>query len=539
VHWVDDIAVNHLLTKRRSHVIASGTSISGEIHVGNAGDIIMGDGIARAVRERGGEAKIVWIMDDVDGLRSIPKGLPESFAEHLGKPVYNVPDPWGCHERYTKHFAERFLVSLREADIQPEIVSGYEMYRDGRYEPETKVAQEQGELIRRIIREVSGSKKEEAWLPFEALCEKCGKISSTRAERVEGDRVFYRCIGGVAGHKEMKGCGHEGLGSLRHGKLPWVVEWAARWKILGVTCEPFGKEHGAAGGSYDRSSRIVQEVFGYPAPHPVMYEFILEGGKKISSSKGNVFTIRQMEELAPVDVVRFFFFRTYPDKHKEFKFPVDMVQLISEFERFEHVHFGLRQDAPEDELGDMKRAYALSRVGPPLEACPTISMKHLMMVSNVAKDWVDARKVLDRQGLDVRPEAETGRRFELGKRLMAAYFAWLEQNKERLQPRELARYLGAVDRFEVAPTRPGVEITPAQSSYLRQLAHRLELADWRAEQIHIIVHETAKESGLGPKDAFMAVYLAILGQANGPRAGFLLSALDRTFVTLRLKEMAA
>ena len=25
------------------------------------------------------------------------------------------------------------------------------------------------------------------------------------------------------------------------GKLTWRVEWAARWKIFGVTCEPFGK----------------------------------------------------------------------------------------------------------------------------------------------------------------------------------------------------------------------------------------------------------------------------------------------------------
>ena len=33
--------------------------------------------------------------------------------------------------------------------------------------------------------------------------------------------------------------------------MPWRVDWAARWAIHGITCEPAGKDHGAAGGSYD------------------------------------------------------------------------------------------------------------------------------------------------------------------------------------------------------------------------------------------------------------------------------------------------
>ena len=44
-----------------------------------------------------------------------------------------------------------------------------------------------------------------------------------------------------------------------NGKLTWRVEWAARWKIFNVTCEPFGKDHAASGGSYDVSSIISKE----------------------------------------------------------------------------------------------------------------------------------------------------------------------------------------------------------------------------------------------------------------------------------------
>ena len=44
--------------------------------------------------------------------------------------------------------------------------------------------------------------------------------------------------------------GIEGKSDIRkaHGKMPWRVDWAARWAIHGITCEPAGKDHGAAGG---------------------------------------------------------------------------------------------------------------------------------------------------------------------------------------------------------------------------------------------------------------------------------------------------
>jgi len=52
------------------------------------------------------------------------------------------------------------------------------------------------------------------------------------------------------------------------------VDWPARWPIFNVTVEPFGKDHATAGGSYDTGKRISEEIYDYPAPFPMVYEWI-------------------------------------------------------------------------------------------------------------------------------------------------------------------------------------------------------------------------------------------------------------------------
>ena len=318
----------------------------------------------------------------------------------------------------------------------------------------------------------------------------------------------------------MAGCGHEGWTSLRNGKLPWRVEWAARWKILGVTCEPFGKEHSAAGGSYDTSERISREVFDYPPPFPVPYEYILIGGKKMSSSKGNVFTIRQMLDVAPPDIPRFFFFRTYPNKHKEFSFPGDMLPLMDEFERFERAHYGEDQGFPEKEVEDAKRAYVLSRLSPPPAKKSLVGYQHLQVVCQVAKSWPEAVAVLARTGMEVDVnDAETKTKFE-----KAASYVDLHFPLEK--------------KFTLATEKPAVPLTDAQRKYASSLADQLsQLQQWSPEVIHQVVHALGKESGLGAGAAFQTVYLSFLARTNGPRAGFFLSSLDKEFVVCRLREM--
>ncbi|MBS3815274.1 MAG: lysine--tRNA ligase, partial [Hadesarchaea archaeon] len=84
MHWIDQKA-RKILKRKEKHVVASGISISGHIHIGHSNDVFIADAVSKAVDEQGGEAKVIWYSDDFDPLRRIPWPLKEEgYKEHLG-----------------------------------------------------------------------------------------------------------------------------------------------------------------------------------------------------------------------------------------------------------------------------------------------------------------------------------------------------------------------------------------------------------------------------------------------------------------------
>ncbi|MDI3484167.1 MAG: lysyl-tRNA synthetase, class, partial [Methanobacteriaceae archaeon] len=68
-HWVERIADNLKKMDIKEHIIASGTSISGAIHIGNSCDVFIANAISRSLIENDIKAKTVWVADDHDPLR--------------------------------------------------------------------------------------------------------------------------------------------------------------------------------------------------------------------------------------------------------------------------------------------------------------------------------------------------------------------------------------------------------------------------------------------------------------------------------------
>jgi lysyl-tRNA synthetase class 1 len=78
----------------------------------------------------------------------------------------------------------------------------------------------------------------------------------------------------------------------------------------------------------------------------------------------------------------------------------------------------------------------------------------------------------------------------------------------------------------------------AQRAFLAALRERMANAGWNGETLQAAIFEAAREMELPAGRAFTALYLAFLGQPDGPRAGWLLASLDRSFVIGRLAEAA-
>src|SRR5579863_5431022 len=75
----------------------TGYGPSGLPHIGTFGEVARTTWVRRAFEAMSGaETRLISFSDDMDGLRKVPGNVPnqDMLAEHLGKPLTAVPDPF-------------------------------------------------------------------------------------------------------------------------------------------------------------------------------------------------------------------------------------------------------------------------------------------------------------------------------------------------------------------------------------------------------------------------------------------------------------
>lgn len=541
MHWADVLAEE--LSKRGSrHVLATAITPSGPIHVGNMREVLTTEMVHRGLERLGCDSELIYIADSYDPLRKVYPFLDEAtYKEHVGKPLSDIPCPGGCHESYAHHFIEPFLRDLEQLGVRPKVYHAHEMYRSGRYLDATRAAMDNAALIRDIIVRVAGreGKLPPHWIPFNVQCESCQRLNGPEPTLYEYPFIEYAC----------KACKHQGRKDIREpggGKLPWRVDWPARWKFLEVTFEAMGKDHAAAGSSWDTGIEIVDQVFHYPPPLRTVYEFIqLKSGGAMHSSAGNAVSGSEMLRMTPPEVLRFLIARYQPNKHIDFDPGLGIIDLTNEYDRWEQAYFTAGPASREDpQFKEIDRVIELAQPNTlPVEAPPAVPYNHLVFLTDVtggtaaqqgadargraSSQWGEVKAILQRSGMvdALSPEAE----MHLKARVEHARY-WLD----RFAPPEARTTLVQ----EWTPERAAA-LGDGDRAFLRALHGKLANAPWNAESIHNAVHESGKESGLAGGKAFRAIYLAFLGQQRGPRAGHFLASLDKPFVLRRLQEASA
>ncbi len=336
MHWADVLA-EKLLKEKKKHVLATGITPSGPIHIGNMREILTTDAVYRSLLEKEGDAKLIDIADDFDPLRKVYPYLPKSYEQYVGKPISEIPCPCRNHESYADHYLISFLTSLKEIGVNPHVYRASEMYKNGDYAEAIQIALENTDKIRSIIETISKRKLPKEWLPFNILCKKCRRMNTAKPVLYEYPIIEYKCE-----------CGYEGEVDIRKGrvgKLPWRVDWPARWKMLGVTFEPCGKDLATVGGARDTGAKIVEEIYNYPHPALLVYEFILLKGKgAMHSSKGTALSSEEMLRMTPPEVLRFLLMKNQPERHIVFDSGLGLLSLVDEYDKEERVYFGKQEE---------------------------------------------------------------------------------------------------------------------------------------------------------------------------------------------------
>jgi lysyl-tRNA synthetase class 1 len=513
MHWADVMA-RELLQRGDSHVLATAITPSGPIHVGNMREVLTTEAVSRGVVDAGGQAELIYIGDTFDPLRKVYPFLSDSYEDHVGRPLSDIPCPCGSHDSYAQHFLQPFLSSLEELGVTPTVHLAHTLYQEGAYNEAINAALNHADDIRRILNSIANRDLPKGWVPFTVRCPDCGRLAG-EVTGYDWPHISYHC----------SSCDEDGEVDVEDGgvgKLPWRVDWPARWKMFDVTFEAFGKDHAAAGGSWDTGQAIVQDIFEHAAPMPLVYEFIhLKGQGAMHGSTGTAIAAEDMLQMTPPEVLRFLLMKSEPSRHIEFDAGFGLLDLVDEYDRYERAYYG-EEDV---ELKEGKRIYELSQPSwmPPKHLPVQVPYRHLVTVVQIADDFDDMLAILRRNG-EINQLSEYARR-KLRDRLEKVNY-WLDH----FAPDEV--------QFEVQDTLPNIDLSTDQQRFFVTLSDKMEDIPWDAETIHQTIYDAAEAHNLSAGAAFRALYLILLGQKKGPRAGYFIHSLGREFMLQRLNEAA-
>jgi lysyl-tRNA synthetase class 1 len=338
-------------------VCASGISPSGPIHLGNLREMMVPHLVAEEIRSRGIPCEHILSWDDYDRLRKVPAGLPEDFAEHIGRPLTAVPDPMGEFPNWAERFKAPFRDALRRLGIEVREISQTEMYRSGAYadsiaravaaageidailgryrtlapagapppggEATVEVAADEGAAED----EESASAASVGYFPFRPYCDVCGRDTTTvtafDAASGQGDYACGAC--GTSGRFDIRG--------PATGKLVWKVDWPMRWAFENVAFEAGGVDHSSPGSSFTVGGSIVREVFDGEAPVYLPYSFVgVRGRAKLSGSAGGAPTPADALAILEPAIVRWIYARRRPNQAITIDFGPEVLRVYDEWD---------------------------------------------------------------------------------------------------------------------------------------------------------------------------------------------------------------
>lgn len=512
-YWLDQLVAE--INKKHPDgqiIVSSGISPSGPYHVGHAREILTADAIYRGLIEAGRTAKHFHFVDAHDALRKRYPYLPESYELEAGKPLVNVPAPDGKSKSYAHQYFGEYEISAKKLGINMEVFWTNELYDSAKFSELIALCLHKRDEIAKILKRVSGREVEADWVPIQVIDESSGSLHTAKIVGFDSDTGQVHYIG--SDQKEY-------FASIDSGKvkLDWRVDWPARWKLFGVQVEGFGREHATKGGSYDTGKAIAKEIFGIEAPIPVPYEIIALKGetKKMSSSLGNLVTLLDSLEIIPPEVLRYFTFKSRPERQLNFDSGTGLYTLIDEYARTE-------SETLAGEEPEFKRAWQIASLSGDNHVVSTVPFSHLVMLYQTAQGNVDKIfDLLSRTGheLAVKTQAESIRR-EL---------EYVDRWLDRFAPDNV--------KFEIQQICPEVIIEKSGNDFLNDLADELESSkDLVAEEIHQAVYNNATNIGLKPAEAFRLIYQLFIGKDHGPKVGFFLSSLERDFIINRLRRQS-
>lgn len=482
---------------------------SGRIHVGSLRGVIVHDLVYKALREIGVNAKFSYVFNDMDPMDGLPTYLDKNkWEKYMGQPLYKIPSPEPGFKSFAEYYAQEFIDVFTSLNCHPQIIWSSELYQSGKMDEIIKLFLNNADKVRDIYKRIAKAERKKNWYPYNPVCQRCGKIGTTNVYKWDGEYVYYRCEENMVAW--AKGCGFEGkIKPIKeNGKLPWKLDWPAHWKVIGVTIESSGKDHMSKGGSYDMAVHFCKDILKTNPPDAMGgYEWFTIGGKKMSSSKGIGSSAKEVSQILPPEVFRFFQVRTPITTHLDFSPNGNTIpDLFDDYDRCLNAYFlKLENKLPKEKAGevmmDFARIIKLSEVKPLPKK--RIYLPRFRTIANLLKNKNNNLKAF----------------FEKQKGSAIS-----NEEKEILDERiKYAKiYLENYAEEKIIVQQKQFIANDKQKQFLKLLAANLEKQNGDPQKT---VFETIKLTGIQPKEAFSAFYNTLSGKPYGPKAEDLINQL--------------
>ncbi|MBI1207704.1 MAG: lysine--tRNA ligase [Azospirillum sp.] len=462
----------------------TGYGPSGLPHIGTFGEVVRTTMVRQAFRRLSDiPTRLFCFSDDMDGLRKIPDNVPnpELIRPHLGKPLTQVPDPFGEFESFGHHNNARLRGFLDAFGFEYEFQSSTDWYRSGRFDRALLTVLRHYDEIMAVMLPSLREERAKSYSPFLPISPVSGRVLQVPIleHRAEYGTVVFEDEDGM--QKELPVTGG-------HCKLQWKPDWGMRWQALGVDYEMSGKDLIP---SVELAGKICRILDAKP-PEGFNYELFLDDkGQKISKSKGNGLTVEEWLRYAPPESLALYMFQK-PRSAKRLHFDV-IPRAVDEYldciRRF-------AAETPERQIESPAWHLHDGRVP---EAGSDLSFNLLLNLAGVAHaESKDALwGFISRYAPDASPETAP----------------------------LLDRLAGYAVRYYhdfVLPTKQYRAPTETERAALADLLAALEQLPRHADgaAIQTLVFEIGKRHPFPELKAwFQALYETLLGQATGPRMG--------------------
>ncbi len=466
-------------------VFETGYGPSGLPHIGTFGEVARTTMVRHALETISDvPTRLICFSDDMDALRKVPENIPnpELLEANLGKPLTQVPDPFGTHESFGAHNNARLQAFLDRFGFDYEFVSSTACYASGRFDAALLKMLEKFDEVMAIMLPTLGEERRKTYSPFLPIHPETGVVMQAPVEetRPEAGTIIWR--------DPETGKAYETPVTGGHCKLQWKPDWAMRWHALGVDYEMAGKD-------LTDSVKVGQKicrVLGSQPPETFIYELFLdEKGGKISKSKGNGLTIEEWLRYGSPESLQLFMFNK-PREARRLYFDViprhvdDYHAHLARYRQQDlkqrlanpvwHIHGG---EAPE---ADMPVTFAL--------LLNLVSASH-----SEDKDilWGFIRRYAPGASPETHPELDRLVEYAIN------YYEDFVKPTKRFRPPE------EKERAALADLEKKLAELPADAS---------------AQDIQNVVYEVGKAHAFeNLRDWFRALYEVLLGQPQGPRFG--------------------